>query len=525
MKLRPYQLSVIDALRVRLAAGKRRLVLNCPTGGGKTVIAAELIRAAVAKGTRVVFLAHRKELIDQTVDKLARFGVQAGVIMASDRRRDDFLPVQVCSTPTLARRLGKLPPAGLLIYDEVHHAASETSRKILDAYGPIPVIGLTATPWRSDRLGLADIFEDQVLAATVAELMEQGALVRYDAFAYDAPDLHAVRVTAGDYNQKDLALACNTEVLVGGIVREYLEHAAGRRGIVFPVNVEHSETLVGEFRSMGVCAEHVDANTPKLERERILRGLATGAVTVVSSVGVLTEGFDCPAAEVCILARPTKSLSLHLQMIGRVLRPAEGKAKALIHDHAGNLLRHGLPDDERDYSLTATPKRVKELHTCPACCVVFGKLRDGRWCPHCGALVDTPICKLCLLEKPPKVPLEDREYCACPEGASRPAKVVVAGKRIDLAEIRARRAAAGLGRELSDKELIKVATATRRQQAEEYLRLCAVAESKGFQPGFVSHEYRKTFGSWPRFDDAELDGVMPARDPFIPLQKKQERAA
>jgi len=276
---------------------------------------------------------------------------------------------------------------------------------------------------------------------------------------------------------------------------------------------------------MGVRAEHVDAQTPKLERERILRGLATGAVTVVASVGVLTEGFDCPAAEVCILARPTKSLSLHLQMIGRVLRPADGKGKALIHDHAGNLLRHGLPDDERDYALTATPKRVKELHTCPACCVVFGKLKDGRWCPACGELIDTPTCKLCLLETPPKVRDPLRDYCACEPGANgRADKVVVAGKRIDLAEIRKRRAAAGLGRELSDKDLVKVATATRRQQAAEYLRLCCVAEQKGFKPGFVAHQFRETFGTWPRFDDADLDGVDPAREPFVALAPKQRAA-
>ncbi len=528
MQLRPYQLAVIDELRARLASGKRRIVLNCPTGGGKTVVAAELIRAAVAKGTRVVFLAHRKELIDQTIDKLARFGVQAGVVMASDRRRDDWQPVQVCSTPTLARRMDRLPPAGLLIYDEVHHAASQTSRKIIDAYPDAAVIGLTATPWRSDRLGLADIFEDSVLAATVAELMEQGSLVRYDAFAYDSPDLHAVRTTAGDFNQKDLEIACNTSVLVGGIVKEWLEHAKGRRTIVFPVSCQHSRTLVDEFLSFGVAAAHVEAGTPKAERERILRGLDTGEITVVSSVGVLTEGFDSPRAEVCVLARPTKSLSLFLQMCGRVLRPAEGKTKALIHDHSGNFLRHGALEEERDYTLTATPKRVKDLHTCPECKVFFAALACDRFCPSCWALIQAPECQMCHLEQAPRSLVVPRRhechadaFCECgPLGMTREPKSVVSGQRIDLEQIRARRAAAGIGRELSDKELTKVASATRKEMAAEYLRLCVIAQQKGFKPGFVAHEYRKVFGVWPRFSDAELETAEPAREPFVKLPPK-----
>jgi hypothetical protein len=398
----------------------------------------------------------------------------------------------------------------------------------LDAYPGAVVIGLTATPWRSDRLGLSDIFEDSVLAATPAQLMEQGALVRYDSFAYDSPDLDDVRTTGGDYNLGDLELACNTSVLVGSIVTEWLEHAKGRRTIVFPVSCEHSKTLVEEFRSFGVAAAHVEAGTPKLERERILRGLDTGEHTVVSSVGVLTEGFDSPRAEVCVLARPTKSLSLFLQMCGRVLRPAEGKTRALIHDHSGNFLRHGAIEDERDYALTATPKRVNELHTCPECRVFFAALVDSRWCPSCWALVSAPECQVCHLEPAPRSLVSPRRhvsgvehFCECgPSVSTRGPKLVVDGKRIDLNQIRARRAASGLGREMSDKDLTKVATATRAQMVAEYLRLCAVAELKGFKPGFVAHQYREVFGVWPRFSDAELDAGMPAREPFLPIPRR-----
>lgn len=525
MNLRPYQSAALDELRARIAGGARRLVLTCPTGGGKTVIAAEIVRSAVARGSRVVFLAHRKELIDQTLDKLSRFGVEAGVVMGDDSRRASYLPVQVCSTPTLANRLDRLPPADLVIYDEVHHACSNTSRKILAAYGSAVVIGLTATPWRRDRLGLSDMFDGSVLAAKPRELMDQGSLVEYDCFAYDAPDLDEVRTTAGDFNQKDLGVACNTDVLVGSVVREYLEHANGRRAILFPVNVEHSKTLVAEFCSFGVAAEHVDAHTPKPERERILRGLDSGAVTLVSSVGVLTEGFDSPRAEVCILARPTKSLGLYIQMIGRVLRPAPGKARALIHCHSGNVLRHGFIEDDRDYSLTATPKNVLARKTCPECSVVFATLRDGRFCPGCDALLATPTCKHCLRETRPHAPVAGLDYCDCDlESIARGEKVYAEGRRIDIAEIRARRAKFGF-REMSDKEIVRVATASRDDMAAEYLRLCAVAEQKKFQPGFVAHQFRETFGHWPRFTDAELDAAEPARAPFVKLPPRQARAA
>jgi DNA repair protein RadD len=510
--LRDYQLRVIDDMRALIASGQRRIVCVAPTGAGKTLIASSMIKSAAAKGTRVVFLAHRKELIDQSVSKLNAFGVECGVIRANDSRRDDFLAVQVCSTPTLARRMDRLPPAGLVVYDEVHHAVSATSRAILQAWPDAVVIGLTATPWRQDRIGLSDIFGAHVVASTPAELMDQGSLVRYQAFAYDAPDLHKVRVTAGDWNQSDLAIACNTEILVGSVVKEWLAHARGRRTILFPVNVEHSQSLVGEFRTFGIAAEHVDASTPRKERERILRGLDTGDVTLVSSVGVLTEGFDSPKAEVCILARPTKSVSLFLQMIGRVLRPAPGKAEALVHCHSGNLLRHGLVEDPRDYSLTATPKAVVGRLTCPFCCKFPITIRPDGTCPACGQLV-----------APPK-----KDEALPGEGAKRAEKMNVEGRRIDIGEIRAKRAAAGLGRELSDKEIVKIATATRRQMVGEYLRLVRVSNTRGFGPSWVAREFRGVFGEYPAtqaFTDAELDNIPPADKPFVSIPPRRVQAA
>jgi DNA repair protein RadD len=514
LTLRPYQVGAIDQLRAYVAAGILRLLLICPTGGGKTVIAAEMIRSAVARSKRVLFLAHRRELIDQCFDKLCRFGVNAGVLMGTDRRRDDYFPVQVASVQTLARRLEQLPPADVIFVDEAHHAISNSYRTIVDRYPHAIVIGLTATPWRLGKLSLAEVFEESVLAATPAELMAIGALTGYEAYAYDSPQLHDVSMVAGEFHQKELAEACNTSVLVGNVVHEYLIHGGGRRGILFPVDTAHSKSLIDEFARAGVPAAHLDCHTPKLQRQRILSDLESGALRVVASVGVLTEGFDCCPVEVIMLARPTQSLSLHLQMIGRGLRPSPstGKQKALIHCHSGNVLRFGFPDDERDYSLTATPKRDRAMHTCPFCKFLFGSIRSDGKCPSCGELIALAV-----------------ERAAAGEAAARASKVVVDGKRLSADQIRAARAMraqSGLRNDLSDAQLVRVAHATSEEKAAEYLRLLDVAARRGFKAGFAAHAYRETFGVWPRFSDELLEHAQPAVSPFVPLPpKKRETEA
>jgi superfamily II DNA or RNA helicase len=229
-----------------------------------------------------------------------------------------------------------------------------------------------------------------------------------------------------------------------------------------------------------------------------------GDLTVLASVGVLTEGFDAPAAEVCILARPTKSLALHIQMIGRVLRtsPDTGKVRALIHDHAGNTMRHGLPDEPRDYALNVTPQRVIASMTCPACYAVFNRTKQGR-CPKCDELISTP---------------EERS-----DSGGRMDKTVVEGKRISreqIEQIRGRRASLGLTRELTDQQIAKAARATREEKAAEYLRLKVIAERKGFKNGFIAHQFRGQFSHWPRFTDDELAAAQPAAQPFLPLPKR-----
>lgn len=475
-----------------------RFLLGDFTVTHNTVVAAEIIRSAVNKNKRAIFLAHRKELIDQAHNKLTQFGVSAGVVMGNDHRRDSWLPVQVCSVQTLIRR--EKPPADLLVIDEAHRTYAESYKRILDAYPHAIVLGLTATPFRTDKKGLADIFEDSVVAATPHELISNGALVPYAAFAYDAPQLHDIPIVAGDYEKSQLAVACSTSVIVGSVVQEYIKHTRGKLAIVFAVNVEHSQTLVKEFKAAGIRAVHLDFKTPRQEREHILADFAKGKIQIVSNCSILSEGTDIPPAEVCILARPTKSLTMFLQQIGRVLRPYPGKHKAIVHCHSGNLLRHGFVEDIVDYSLSTTPERTRELMSCPFCYAVQGYSVNGM-CKSCGQLIAQP-----------------RETSS--SVAPRKQKETVDGLRISADEIRLLRER-GIRKDLTDQQLSIAKNATSMQKRAEYLRLVQVADKKSYQRGWARWQFRSTFGAWPNYSEDQLKGVAPAEKPFFPLKQQE----
>lgn len=466
--LRPYQREALDGLRERMSLGLRRLLLVVPTGGGKTTIAAEMIHGAVARRRRVLFLAHRKELIDQASARLDQFSVPHGVIMAGHRRHNPLHPVQVASVQTLVRR--RKPDAELVIVDEAHHARANTYQRILDHYPRAPVIGLTATPWRTDGKGLGELFDDLVAPVGIRELTEQGFLVPVSGFAYDSPDLRQVRTRGGDFERRGLELAMGSRVIAGHIVERYLEHR-GKRAVLFAATVKHSLDLVERFRAAGVRAEHLDGETEKDTREAILARLASGETEVVSNVGVLTEGWDCPAVEICILARPTQSVALYLQMVGRVLRPAPGKTTARIHDHAGAVLMHGLPGMERDVSLTADVsvrgkggRQVAPLKQCLGCYAIFES--RSRACPMCGWEPEAPKLR--------EVTSDLREISLDQVGQGSPLQAIQAA--IEKAATR---------------------QVTREEAREEYVRLARQARAKGWKPAAAKVRFKSRFGFWP----------------------------
>lgn len=389
MQLRPYQVEAIEQVRQRFREGAKRTLIVLPTGGGKTVVGASIIRSATEKGSRVLFLAHRRELIQQTADKLHRFGVRHGVIMAGERQALQH-PVQVASVQTLARRRDVLQAVDLIFFDEAHHAAAGSYTDVLQWFPSARVVGLTATPWRLDGRGLSDVFDAHVVVRTPKQLKEEGFLVPVGGWEYEAIDTSRARVQRGDYAAKDLADEATKPRVVGDVVEEWLRYGEGKRTIVFTVSIEASQLMVEAFKRAGVPAEHIDGEMPTAERDAVLRRLRAGQTLVVCNCNVLTEGFDCPELEVCVLARPTLSTALYLQMVGRVLRPAPGKERARVHDHAGCLAAHGHPYAHRDYSPEESTRGkrdseqldadTRKRNVCPSC----KSTRAGYPCDSCG---------------------------------------------------------------------------------------------------------------------------------------------
>ena len=397
MELRGYQEQAITDLSLSLGKGNRKVILQAATGSGKTIMAASIVKRAVEKGRSVLFLAHRRELISQCSNKLNLFGINHGIIMSGEVN-ERWHSVQIASVDTLrARAISskrmKLPEADIIIIDECHRTLSNTYRKIIQEYEGKVILGLTATPCRGDGLGLGHVYQDMVCAPSIKRLTEDGHLVEAKYFAPTIPDLMGIKMVAGDYNKKHLAKKMDTPKLVGDIVDNWVSIANNKTTVVFASSVQHSINLMESFNKAGIKAGHIDGTTETEERDLTLKKLESGEITVLCNCLVLTEGWDCPSAEVCVLARPTKSLGLYLQMVGRVLRPMAGKDEAIIIDHSGAVYEHGFVDDEFEWDLDPK-KKVQESKkretkkerspiTCDKCFTVYS---SSRTCPSCGSV-------------------------------------------------------------------------------------------------------------------------------------------
>jgi DNA repair protein RadD len=395
-ELRPYQEEAVEALRDAFRRS-RRVLFTSPTGSGKTVMFVFMLARLIARGKRVCLLVHRRELVDQLHRYLEEVGIEHGIIAA--RYRGDFINrdalVQVASIPSLARRLVQYPQFDMLVVDEAHHSVSPSYLTILAAYPAAWVLGVTATPLRLDGKGLGDIYDALVCGKQIAELEELGFLARSAVYTTPAPDLSRIKMLAGDYTPGALAAVMSDGTLIGNAVEHWLKYASGQPTIAFGVSVAHSKLIERRFIEAGIPAAHIDGKSSDDDRRAAIEGLRTGAVLVLCNCGLISEGVDLPLLGAVIMLRPTRSLALYLQMVGRVARPYPGKDRAVVVDHCGNVHEHGLPNEPRRWSLDGAPPREKgqaPVKECPNCGVLIPL--GCRICPHCSyLLVDNEIPK------------------------------------------------------------------------------------------------------------------------------------
>ncbi|WP_256874682.1 DEAD/DEAH box helicase [Nostoc sp. C057] len=363
--LRDYQQDLVSKTFTAWSCGIRKVLLQLSTGGGKTIIFAAITSEFIAQGEGVLVVAHREELILQASEKLtAATRVEPGIIKAGYKPTDSL--IQVASIQTLFRRQ-TYPIAKLVIIDEAHHSSANSYRKLLDAYPDALILGLTATPRREDGYGLRDIFDHLICSIKTKELMALGYLTDYKLIAGFKYSKHKVPKKR-DFTRKELEEVAS-DYKPSEVLKQWKKFCTGQKTIIFAVNVKHSQDIAAIFRADGITCEHLDGDTPHSERKSILDRFRNGQTQVISNCAILTEGFDCPDSLAAVIARPTSSVTLWLQMIGRILRPAPLKEYATVLDMTDNWFRLGRPCDNREWSLE------------PISCDPdsFG----ARCCPHC----------------------------------------------------------------------------------------------------------------------------------------------
>lgn len=359
--LRAYQNQAVEDIRAAFRAGAMAVLFQLSTGGGKTLIFSAISVAALARRRRTVVLVHRIELLKQAVRKLAEAGVEAGIIAAGWPSHPER-PVQVAMVQTLVHRLDKIEPFQFVVVDEAHHCRARTYERIVAAWPKSWVLGVSATPCRGDGKGLGraagGIFDVLVCGPSIKQLIADRYLapvkVYVPANAITPADLADVGTKRGDYETKSLGAAVDRADITGDAVAEYATRADHQPCVAFCYSVRHAQAVAAQFREAGYRAQAVYGAMPAAERDRILSGLGTGEIEVVTSCDLISEGLDIPSVSIVILLRPTKSIVTFLQQIGRGMRPAPEKTLIVV-DLAGNSLRLGRPTADRKWSLDGAP--------------------------------------------------------------------------------------------------------------------------------------------------------------------------
>lgn len=387
MILRDYQIRGVEDIRAALRRGVKNPLYVLPTGGGKTILFSYIAREAAKKGKRVCILVHRRELLLQTCAKLEH---DHGRISAGfDSTQVSYAKlIQVATVQTLVRRLEKYRHQfDLIIIDEAHHATASTYLKIIEAHPNAVILGVTATPMRMSGKGLGDLFSEIIEGPTVAQLTKWGYLVPAEVYAPSSIDVSGIKKTLGDFQKTDLARVVDKPKITGDAVKHYKLLADGVPAIAFCVSLEHAEHVAESFREADYRSRRIDGTLDQHERDACITDLSTGRLDVLTSCDLISEGLDVPVVGCGIMLRPTLSTILAIQQPGRILRPYPGKRAAIILDHAGNCLRHGLPTTPREWSLeTRRPARdteqdIPKIRQCEKCYFVHP---TAPVCPYCG---------------------------------------------------------------------------------------------------------------------------------------------
>lgn len=380
IELYDYQKELVNKAREAYIQGFKAPCIVAPCGAGKSVMIAEIVRLATVKKQRVLFLVHRKELLEQIERTLKSNSV-------------DMEYVTLGMVMTVVRKLNTYQSFDLIVVDENHHTLAKSYIKILEHYDT-RVIGFTATPIRLNGDGLGDVNDVLIETVNAKWLIEHKRLAPYQYFSIDLIERSKLKkASTGDYTSQSMDAAIG-KTIFGDVVGHYKKHINGQKTILYAHSIEYSKMYAKEFNDAGIPTAHIDGTTPVKERNRIIQAFRDNEISVLCNVDLIGEGFDVPDCTAVMLLRPTASLSLHIQQSMRPMRYQPNKVATII-DHVGNVYIHGLPDMEKTWTLEKKPKRKRKevesfpIWECKECfCVVArdtAKQEDGSYkCPECG---------------------------------------------------------------------------------------------------------------------------------------------